>query len=329
MRETLQRLAKDQLISATENQEALVAQRTGSAAFTIGYELEVQRSAVDDIPRLREEENLAAVELTAAETLEAYRFRVEGDGVYEVISPPARHPYPLAVATRGIVKSGWLPEQTGGLITTHVSIGAAAKYSPEQCDTERLIKLLRLLELMGGSSSRRLLRPLAIAEQKNLDHTRNSWNQRGYAGVSVNNNLSTYWQGNNERIELRTFRYAKVSQHAATLALTYYLTRALIAPPTHTAKGLYVGLEAHFLEYLEGSKLPTAVPSRDDLNTRDGFTAYFLPFADHLSNPTMLPRRQHILAAFAVQAAVELKEEFGMSQIAERYLTTDSISSQM
>lgn len=247
---------------------------------TLGYELEILRSAAPSIPRAQHivvdpYVNSDVLPSKCENELYKYGFDTNYDGLYELISPVAGHPVALSVATRGVIRAGWLPERTRGVITAHISVGTRVPIY-ERPDLEaQAIRILRATELVGGSVPGRLLRPLVTN-----GHHKMYWNRIGRLGVyTPYTSNPNAWLGGNNRIEFRSLRYTSHAQFEATLQTIYYLTRGLLAPESRPGNTIYGDFDKWFQNYCATHGLPEATADIDDRN----IGPYLGPYVQHFS----------------------------------------------
>jgi hypothetical protein len=302
--------AADQLISQEEAGLALAAHAAGSDEHTIGYELEVLGTAKSDVPNIGDEIN-ADTAPTCELQVEPYEYIVGHEGLYELKSPPAQHPTPLVVATRGLARLGWLPAEAKGLVTSHVSVGTTLELEPDSDQHDGLITLLRAVEMTGGTNANRLIAPIREASQGNFDTK--WWNSRGRLGVDIptGEKKGDDWIGKSNRVEFRTLGYYSPNQFGRTLVNLFFLSRGLLAPPGSKPYEIYADFEAWFQEYLASNGLPNG----EDVILAGSVNAlrnYLEPYVAHLNNAT---GKRQAVAARVSQAVFALSEEFGGSNL--------------
>jgi hypothetical protein len=303
LRHALYRLEEKNWLRPEEVEQALIADKQGHPSHTIGFELEVLPSAAKETPKCAEyKEKYWSEFRLCAEDLDPeidddehnYAFAIEEDGVYEISSPPSFSPEALAIAVRGLVRSGWLPERAKGVVTAHVSVGTTESVEPGSTNERRMIRLLRCVELAGGSTPGRLYAPIKAAripEGFREGDTEVSWNQKGFLGlkygVDEGCSGSDLWIGEANRVELRTLRYQNVKQFGTTLETVYYLTGALLSSDSHIASA-YDEFEEWYKGYCGENGLADlselGCAPRKIARDLSLFTKYLKPYVDHFSS---------------------------------------------
>lgn len=288
----LERLRDDGLITSSEAEEAILAAGDTDQDHTIGYELEVLPTAADETPRV--ERLKVADEDTYRESmfdalrqeLSPYGYGIAAEGEYELKSPPANHPLPLAVATRGLVRAGWLPETADGMVTAHVSIGYPRDGADRKSTKDRMVDVLRAVELSGGSTPGRLNAPVRITrERRKLDFSP-SWNRYGFLGIAER--YGPRWQSQQRRAEFRTLRYTSSDQFGAAMEHIYFLTKGLLSAEGSDARLIYDEFADWFGDYRREHSLPEAgsIPGSDESSRHvmdaGVLDAYMRPYVDHL-----------------------------------------------
>jgi hypothetical protein len=288
---TIKRFESDGFIESEMVDVVRQAEVSGTYRHTIGYELELLPSAGSETPRLVDEEiEGKEIKYEAFKALYKYDYEVASDGVYELLSPPSRHPTTLALATRGIIRTGWLPETPNGVVTAHVSIGSSKDIrGPDQ--QNRLINLLRAVEMADGTTPGRLYSPIrqAKAMGPNVDADNFSWAIRGIAGVMKDIRLDDEdWRGRNNRIEFRTIRYQSPDQFGTTLEALYFLTRGLLSGQKRPAHAIYAQFEEWFKKYQQAYGLPDIADCSLALDDKrvsiEALSEYLVPYIYHLGN---------------------------------------------
>lgn len=325
VRDTLFLMERSGLVDPAEAAMATAADERGDEGHTIGYELEVlARSAAIKLPKVREAvEGGVEPHEAVAEELETYAYGVVKDGEYELQSPPAAHPLPLATATRGLVTSGWLPVTAAeGAISTHISIGTdnPRLHFRNMGLHSRIVNLLRSVDLAGGASPERLIAPAAEAEAADDNFTDDySWNQRGLLGVSLigaSANPDSDWHGENRRIEFRSGEYRSPEQFQALLERLYFLTRGLLGEE-RAGRAAYERFEQWFRDYQVEHGLPYLVevvppydtPLKiDSYNRTEDMRGYMEPYAEHLATQDMSEVTERVALA-----AAEVAEAYGLA----------------
>lgn len=292
MIEALERLNQAGHISPDEAAEAKTAHLAGDPTFTMGFELELlpegrintpaiaPRNLSVDGPRYWEEER-------QRDTIEQLGFKVEADGVYEAVSPVASHPLPLAIATKGIVRAGLIPAETEGLeVTAHINLGSKTEVQYNTPLFVQMIRLLRVLELSGGTTTDRILQSLRPGQ----GGEGRRWHTRGIAGVSNTTLFGTQWQGDAHRVELRSLEYRNPEQFGQTLDRAYHLGRALLSGGA--AKTVYDEFDAWFIRYQKANGITdiTKMETKDrkhllefpDADFRSLLIRYFMPYLTHM-----------------------------------------------
>lgn len=309
---TLHRLEAEQLVDASDIELAQAAMRSGVADHTIGYELEVLSSAASQTPELEDRGKKGAF-AAAADAMQEFGYGVCNDGMYEAKSPAAEHPLPLAVATRGLVRAGWLPELATGVVTAHVSVGSSALREKDTEHQQYLVQMLRAVELAGGTTVGRLMAPVTAARRMKEKNARFSWNVRGRLGINTGRRVLEQWEGYNSRAELRTLRYIHPAQFADTLDKVYYLSRGLFSHPKTAASDIYGDFADWFSDYRQTHGLPdediASVPAHGTVAV-GRLERYLKPYAEHMADHD---RRE--LIGRTRETVSELREEFGMSHL--------------
>jgi hypothetical protein len=313
--ETIQSLEDERHITPEECAAALRAEESGDDGHTIGYELEVLYSAAKQLPIVSHDKIEAQIVCDA--NVARYGFRARAEAHYELQSPPARHPLPLAIATRGLANAGWLPYRNHGVVNAHVSIGTERvvdKY--DQSDQTRLITLLRSVEQLGTTTANRLLLPVRQSVKEEVAFTHSligSWASKGSAGVDVTHpdetiKRSENWHGDSTRIEFRTLGYYSPEQFGRTLDMVYYLTRGLFAKPGSALQDIYTEFEGQLDQYFNDHGLTTLEEEwLYEVDVVYDLDKYMQPYAEHLLNAD-----KSVLRAFVHSAVEDLKEELGM-----------------
>lgn len=276
----------DNLIGSEQLEHAARAEGVGTPDHTIGYELEVFEAAAARIIQTKKlSRYMHRIPGECAREIGKYAYRASSDGVYEIISPAAQHPESLIVGTQGLIATRWLPQQAAGIVTAHISIGTTESV-PGHSDTHnRLISMLRAIDLTGGSSPERLT----------AKETSFGWYYCGHLGVVASEGIAsrttrlrnkTAWQGSNNRVELRSLEYRNSRQLASTITAAYYLSRGLLAEPGSIAAEIYMDFESWFDNYCADNKLVnTARMDNDETYLIGGkaFESYIESYADHFS----------------------------------------------
>ncbi len=326
-------LERDGLICGREMEDVFASENQGIPAHTIGYETEVLPSAVDDISSLTDTRK-SADDLkihaynSAYRQMRPYGYGVCSDGLYELQSPPAKHPYPLIVATRGLARAGWLPSDAGttGCVTSHVSIGTPiAAQSLIRSDTDSGIDflqdtalLLRNVEMMDGTIPGRLTSPLRRAAENHTSTTEYSWNQKGDYGFMVDDDPAAArrlfsektWKGANNRIEFRTLSYYNPRQFSVLLNAVYYLSRGFLDINEPAANDIYLDHNEWFKDYCDDHGLPIEIYRPDDSLYVDDLAEYIVPYAEHLRSQSLSEVRSR-----TNQAILDIREELHMTNI--------------
>ncbi len=291
-------------ISSDELNSGLAAEASGTPGHTIGYELEVLRSAGLDIPKAQGFSD--DIQESCRNEVSLYEFGVTEDGLYEIQSPYAQHPLSLAIATRGLIRTGWLPENTSGTITGHASIGTEVSGTAVRREELRLIHSLRIVELLGASSPGRLMSPLDGATNNDA---KKRWNCKGTAGVMAASlaDGKSWWVGTNTRVEFRTLQYRNLEQWGTTLDTLYLLSRAQLTEPGNAAANIYNDFYNWTQEYFESHRLPL-FHYFIDLENVDEFRNYLKPYALHLKDGN-----RSALIERASSALLHLREEFNLT----------------
>lgn len=316
MQATIDRFAKSRLIDRDEVSTASEAEAAGVASHTIGYEVEVLPSALPDISKFTDQDDIDDFHLKCGKRLEKYGYDVGCDGVYELQSPAASHSYPLAVATRGLARFGWLPKRgTKGLVTSHVSIGTSEridKGNHVEIQAE-LITILRAIEMHGGTTPNRLDLPARLATAANWSTAYAGWNQKGRFGVKIlphhyMNMDGINWRGENNRIEFRTLGYYSPKQYGAMLDAVYYLTRGMFSDDDAVVD-IYEDYRDWLDDYFDRKGLPQ-VNMEYDHASPTVLRHYMGPYADHLANDDLTTVRSKTAGTIR-----DLREEFNMTHI--------------
>ncbi len=304
-------------ITSGEHAAAILAENSGTAAHTIGYEMEVLSSAAPDVPNIgpdyKDKDRKTVLERCRLD-LATFGYGVDDDGVYELQSPVATHPQSLATTTLGVVRRGWLPNESTGLVTAHVSIGTAESRRMLNLREQAFIDILRAVELLRGSTPERLLSPVTKAQRVYSDRADYSWNCKGTLGVMLAPDAANYdpnWQGGNHRVEFRTLGYYSTSQFSKILDGVYYLTRGLLAPLMSPPSIIATDYHNWLQDYFDAHKLPAATKTvrEDDRENTAGLESYLRPYADHMAT------REHQILKVRTRASVlALQEEFAMAE---------------
>jgi hypothetical protein len=302
-------LESDNLITSKEYALASLAEDAGYDGHTIGYEVEVLGSAREDIPNIRPGDSAQTAFRNAA-AVKRYSYGVSPEGQYELQSPAARHPLALQIATRGIVRAGWLPDRTKGVVTAHVSIGTAESQAHLEHNSIRLVNLLRTVELLGNTTPSRLLAPTR-PHPDGSSRLSSYWNCRGTAGLSFTESQKL-WEGKNNRVEFRTLGFYSPGQFGGVLDSVYFLSQALLAPRETPLGAEYAGLETDTEEYFSENKLPAVEPELLDRPDEEALLAeYIAPYAAHLATADRSAFKARVLATVE-----NIKEELGMQAAA-------------
>lgn len=311
---TLAEFEANKFITSEEVDSSLTAIDAGTETHTIGYEVEVLESAREDVPNIPDDEADIDTQERCEDALKPYGYHVGYDGIYELSSPAANHPHALVIATRGLVRSGWLPDGTRGMVTSHVSIGTAEPMLGVEANQERLITMLRAIEQLRGTTPNRLMSPFNYVNGRDLDTSYYAWDQKGQLGVNIDDDTSySSWEGRNNRIEFRTFGYYDPDQFGTVLDNTYYLSRGLLSRNNTSAADIYEDYEEWLRTYFDDADLPSVPTDALDnfarIHDKDLFRWYMEPYADHLAHGNKEPLR------FKTRLAVlALREEFGMTR---------------
>ncbi|MFO0971563.1 MAG: hypothetical protein U0520_04445 [Candidatus Saccharimonadales bacterium] len=309
----LQTLERDGFILPAEGALARRSLELGINDHTIGYELEVLPSAAGGLGALQCGwfDNGALWILwknCVAEMLE-YGFGVDDDGLYELQSPASTHPKALEIATRGIVRTGWLPGVVRrGAVTAHVSVGIADRTPLPFSYQQDLTRLLRTVELAGrATTAQRLAYPLKKAEVDHDACVRYGWNYGGLVGVSTSHRSvrSNSWEGDNQRIEFRTLGYYSPSQLGRVLDTMYYLTRGLFSFEGTPARKVYDELDQWLKQYFLDKRLPEVEQVFDEYESLESLTSYLRPFIVHMR------KNRSELRGRVNECVDNLREEFG------------------
>lgn len=319
---------------------AVNAHYTGSPEFTIGNEAEVMPTAIDRTPLLAgmdpdltSDEHFYDKPVVAAclSLLNDLGYAYNGyDGVYEIKSPVAQHPTSLAIATRGLVRAGLLPEQAAELdVTVHTSIGSSVPIQDGSATHYRLVRMLRAVEALGASDEPRLM-----GELKNELGDEYNWYKRGLAGVNLvvrheadRDGQTTWWEGNNNRVEFRSLSYKNPGQSDRSLELIYTLSRGLLSKDAAVAK-VYAEYDAWLQNYQRRHGLTDiSDPSNQELckipdekaqrpRRASLLRLYLKPYAEHVktADKTELTQKTD-------ETVGRLQELFGISGL----LSTDAL----
>jgi hypothetical protein len=240
-----------------------------------------------------------------------YKFHQnEAIALYETQSPISRHALPLIIATRGLARSGVLPNHAGDRdVTAHVNIGTTTELVDGSSTHHRLIRMLRVVELLGGSNKTRLT--IALEQPSELDQ---KWHTRGTAGVNLHVSNKTQWVGKNNRAELRSLFYKNPDQFGRTLETIYYLSRGLLSTDG-LANQVYDYFDSWLVNFLRWNNLEDiGGENYDNINHRvcdEAYIANYIgPFAQHLETADKTE-----LIEETTDTIERLKQVFNMEEI--------------
>lgn len=287
MNGVLNTLEAERLITDEEALVAYSAEELGAPDHTIGCEFELMAGAIETTPKLIPAKKFKYTpdrRFMIAEcrnSLAELGFGTDNDGLYEIKTPAAQHPVSLSVATRGLIRAGFLPDQSGCEVTTHISVGTQNRSIESQETKVRLINLLRLVEMSGGSTVDRLVR-----DPKNSYIGTGGWNYKGRAGIETDAYPQAdecRWEGNfNGRVEFRSLAYVDMKQFEQTLDSVFFLSRALLSE-NEQASDIYAQFEAWFEDYRKQNYLSEVhVDKLHKIRFEKGLSHYIEPFAEHM-----------------------------------------------
>lgn len=147
-----------------------------NTGLTIGFELEVTGGSIVDLPNRLDPD-------AAKQLCKQFGFNHSYDEEYEVIMPPANHPYIAQLLLHGAIRNGLIPAETDGIVSSHINIGNIVTPTYQSETLFNLILITRAIEQIGGSSPERLLSPIGT-HSKNPDSSPiHSWNCRSTGGI--------------------------------------------------------------------------------------------------------------------------------------------------
>jgi len=309
----LDRIHADGHITDAEHADARAAHLAAPWSTTIGYELEVFPSAAPDIPRGKElHDNPYSIN---GSPVAPYGYVVGDDAYYELSSPHSRHPYALEVATRGLVRAGFLPDDSDGWVGAHVSIGHPILYPTRLQDS--FIRMLRMVELSGGTNAMRLSAPIRQAEAKSRLFSNCSWAVKGSLGVYALGQPEFPGRKQDSkttcksRFELRSLAYDNPDQFGITLDLIYMLSRGVLAGKHTKAYSIWRDIEEWMLFE---SDLPDHSSKRvwaRASSQNNGFASYLMPYVELLESGDNAPVAHRVL-----EAAKSIAQAVGLDQLA-------------
>jgi hypothetical protein len=285
---------KDEVFDA-----AMSAEDSGNDQLTLGYELEVTPDIASKVPYLDgydmdlidKPDETFFHHMIVPKCID--RLRVLGfgstnlDAIYEIKSPYGSHPLSQEATTRGLVSIGLLPETADYEVPAHINFGVNRDIGVGSKDHYRIIRLLRITEMLGGATPFRLVGPLKGKGPDGYYY----WHGNGMAGVKVGLNKGmgreTQWQGNSHRIELRSLSYQNSEQFGRTLETAYFLMHSMFSSDPEVLQ-TYHDFDSWFKRYQKRYGLPNLSKKNFDptkLSTDDHakkLEAVMGKYADHL-----------------------------------------------
>lgn len=285
--------------------------------ITMGYEAEVFQSALCDTVwsdvRYPTDDDWEAL----LEAASKCGYEVDdNDAIYELKSPYAKHPLALEIATRGVVKSGYLPYRSSGLVGVHANLGIYTEDIALYEDS--FIRLLRMVELLRGTTARRLSRPVTLAVAKGTDIVDDkSWNCSGTLGVALEKGFSDPFPVSSKaRVEFRTLGYWDPSQLGTGLELLYYLGHGVTARPGSPLRQVWEELEQWFKERTDLPDHDTHFSSFEDRDQLDSISTYLQPYASRIARNKNADIQQKVFAA-----DLDIRHLLGMDEISTHLLS--------
>ncbi len=306
MLESIELMRAGDFIEPSEAGAARASIEALTSPLTIGYELEVMPPAIETTPALKAlrsvgvpQTNYRQILMDCVENLEELDFKNDaGDALYEVVSPPTNSPLALEVATQGLIRAGLLPkEATEVEITAHASLGIPNQIPQFSTDHYRAIRMLRMVDMLGGSTKNRLINTCEFPE---FDASY-IWHLRGIAGVSTVIQNRTKWLGDNNRLEFRSLAYLNSTQFGETLERLYFLGTALFGQ-NKLAQSVYIDLDDWFKKFQRANGLPDASSSSKYVCPETSFKrfgAYIRPYAEFIEKGDVSELRQKTDAIIA------------------------------
>ncbi len=300
---------------------------TGIERPTIGYELEITEPCVPDTPVLASGRTSEAFLSDGANTLKAerYGYFLFSDQEFELASPVGETPLQLALTAKGLVAIGWIPERTEAEAPLHINLGIP-RIKPGEAGAllPRTIDMLRAMDILGASSADRI-------EQSYIDgRTRVSyWDARGFGGVSLKKMDGEVehpgWQGEKDRIELRTPVYKDLNQFLRDLERAFYLTAGLTGDPLSDARAAYDSFEDYLRDYLVYHNLASAHDIdlqeldaeensiRDSRLAAEALDGYLSPFVAHIRDEDASAKDE--LLEVTTETMLEIRSSLGLDEV--------------
>lgn len=321
MRTAIDNLAEQSLITSYEHSVATAAMDADTPEhITMGYELEVLSTAVDSAPKLRALRDLPPAQqyesdevYERATELRNLGFKIfinqddSSDGLYEVQSDPTPNALPLAVVTRGIARAGYIPTEADELqVNVHVSLGSPQIIAYERLQTHQFIRMLRVVEMLGGSSRERLTYGILHSSDQTQD-----WHIRGVGGVAIGHSQHTQWKDDRaNRVEFRSLEYRDPLQFADMIERIYFMGRAILSDQPEV-QSAYQSFDDWLVDYLGKHELPNIQSStldsyRFSKRKYDNLLYYLGKYAKHVEE-----KGTEELEAVTNSTIIELREAFG------------------
>lgn len=301
--------------------------------FTIGYELEVTRSALADITYENINKIFADKKTSKNFKRSAYYDAIafechslgygsDREEAYEVSSPPSTHPAALRIAHMGIVRSRLIPSATNKMITQHTSVGVVPNEAGVPFGTpDKYVRLLRVVEVLGASTAKRICEPVVLASAKNpardcvgdeKDSTSWSYLMRGYAGFANRDMDETNSKkiGDNHRLEFRSLQYRAPEEMYLGLDALYYICMGIATFGT-TQRDIHTKFDNAVQDIFIANSLPMYYPGYSVCADPKQYKQYIDPFARLFSNTTAI----RALYGITREAVLAMREESGFTDI--------------